>query len=136
MNHRPARGLINLHQREGRTRRFELRGLGKGADKAAGESGLARAEIADESDEIVGLKPSRLRRGDGQSRRFVRRLEAPNTRCFSYTGETVHALYWTDCVLGGAISCGLAAVTPTGSTGKMQVTVVPSRGAVSIKTRP
>ena len=63
-------------------------------------------------------------------------FEAPNARFFSYTGETVHALYWTECVLGGAMSCGLAAVAPIGSTGKMQVTVVPSRGAVSIRTRP
>ena len=96
VNHRPAQGLINLHQGEGRTRRFELRGLGKGPDKPAGESGFAGSEIADQSDEIVGLKPGRLRRSDRQSRRFVRSLEAPNTRFFSYTGETVHALYWTD----------------------------------------
>ena len=136
MDHRAARGVIDLHQGEGRARRLELRRLGEGADEAAGESGLAGSEIAGESDEVAGLEPSRLRRGDGQSRRLVRRLEAPNTRFFSYTGETVHALYWTDCVLGGAMSCGLAAVAPIGSTGKMQVTVVPSRGAVSIRTRP
>ena len=136
VNHGPSRGFINLHQGEGRTRRFELRRLGKGPDEPAGESGFAGSEIAGESDEVVGLEPGRLRRRDGQSRRFVRRLEAPNARFFSYTGETVHALYWTDCVLGGAMSCGLAAVAPIGSTGKMQVTVVPSRGAVSIRTRP
>ncbi len=105
-------------------------------DEAAGESGFARSEIPGESNEVARLEPGRLRRRDGQSRRLVRRLEAPNARFFPYAGETTHTFYWADCVLGGAMSCGLAADTPTGSTGKMQVTVVPSRGAVSIRTRP
>jgi len=93
VNHRPARGVIDLHQGEGRTGRLEIRRFNEAPDQAAGESGLAGSEIADESDEIAGLKPGRLRRSDRQSRRLVRRLEAPDTSFFSYAGETVHALY-------------------------------------------
>ncbi len=97
---------------------------------------LPAPEIACQADEVARLKPRRLRHGDGASHRLIRRLDAPDACVVPDVHETAHVPYWTDCVLGGAMTCGIGADAATGSTGKMQVTVVPSLGAVSIRTRP
>ena len=137
MDHRPSRRVIGLHQGEGRARRLQIRGLDKRADQTAGESRLSGAEIAAQRDEIARLEPGCLRRGEAERRCLIRRFERPNSRR--------RQLRQCDCSCAvtapiearpGSADCEVVAAAAIGSIGKMQVTVVPSLGAVSISTRP
>ena len=133
---RSPRRVIDLHQGEGRAGRLEIAHPGQGPDQASGEGRLARAEIAGQADEVAGLEPCGLGCGDFQHRRLVRRLQAPSVGSLGPVGAIGHALLLRRLPPGGRRQLGVAAAAAVASTGKMQVTVVPSLGAVSISTRP
>ena len=136
MDHRPSRRVIGLHQGEGRARRLQIRGLDKRANQTAGKSRLSGAEIAAQRDEIARLEPGCLRRGEAERRCLIRRFEAPNSRGRQCVNATVHARLLRRSRQGRGRRLRGGRRRGHRIDRKMQVTVVPSFGAVSISTRP